>query len=146
MKQKINYIVKKNHYQKMPYRYYGRSDLKVSVKVTSILKTVYKQGKVLYVDISNLHSTKQTHIVEKLFREIAIYYLIYQLSNSLSNRWIEDKLLDALEELETGFIVFLPLTQRPLPKTNLKKLINIFRNIILIYEGSLILTNFYLKY
>lgn len=86
----------------------------------SALETAYKQGKALYVGISS-YSAEQTRKVEKILRERNMHCFIHQPSYSMLNRWIEKDLLDALEELGIGSIVFSPIAQGLLSDKYLRK-------------------------
>jgi L-glyceraldehyde 3-phosphate reductase len=74
------------------------------------LDTAVRQGKALYVGISS-YSAVKTAEAFAILRELRTPLLIHQPSYSLLNRWIEDELLDTLEELGVGCIVFSPLAQ-----------------------------------
>jgi L-glyceraldehyde 3-phosphate reductase len=68
------------------------------------------QGKALYAGISS-YSAEKTREAAALLRELGTPLLIHQPSYSMLNRWIENDLLDALEELGVGCIGFSPLAQ-----------------------------------
>lgn len=74
------------------------------------LATAVRQGKALYVGISN-YKPEQTKKAYKLLHQMGIHCLIHQPSYSMFNRWIEDELLDVLEERGMGCAVFSPLGQ-----------------------------------
>src|ERR687887_628677 len=74
------------------------------------LDTAVRQGKALYVGISS-YGADRTREAAEILRDLGTPLLIHQPSYSLLNRWIEDGLLDALEELGVGCIVFSPLAQ-----------------------------------
>jgi L-glyceraldehyde 3-phosphate reductase len=74
------------------------------------LDTAVRQGKALYVGISS-YSAERTREAEEILRDLGTPLLIHQPSYSMLNRWIEPELLDALEELGVGCIVFSPLAQ-----------------------------------
>jgi L-glyceraldehyde 3-phosphate reductase len=69
-----------------------------------------RQGKALYAGISS-YTPEQTRQAARILRELGTPCLIHQPSYSLFNRWIEDGLLDVLEEEGIGCIVFSPLAQ-----------------------------------
>jgi L-glyceraldehyde 3-phosphate reductase len=69
-----------------------------------------KQGKALYAGISS-YSGAHTRDAVRILRELGTPLLIHQPSYSLVNRWIEDDLLDVLDEEGVGCIVFSPLAQ-----------------------------------
>jgi L-glyceraldehyde 3-phosphate reductase len=74
------------------------------------LDTAVRQGKALYVGISS-YSAEKTREAGAILDELGTPLLIHQPSYSMLNRWIELDLLDALEELGVGCIVFSPLAQ-----------------------------------
>jgi L-glyceraldehyde 3-phosphate reductase len=74
------------------------------------LDTAVRQGKALYVGISS-YSDERTRQAAALLRELGTPLLIHQPSYSLLNRWIEPELLDALEDVGSGCIVFSPIGQ-----------------------------------
>jgi L-glyceraldehyde 3-phosphate reductase len=74
------------------------------------LATAVRQGKALYAGISS-YSAAATREAADILRSLATRLLIHQPSYSLLNRWIEPDLLDTLEALGVGCIVFSPLAQ-----------------------------------
>ncbi|MDB5525788.1 MAG: aldo/keto reductase family protein [Rhizobium sp.] len=74
------------------------------------LAQLVRQGKALYVGISS-YGPERTREAERILRAEGIPLLIHQPSYSMLNRWIEDGLLDTLDELGTGCIAFSPLAQ-----------------------------------
>jgi L-glyceraldehyde 3-phosphate reductase len=74
------------------------------------LDTAVRQGKALYVGVSS-YSAEKTQEAATILSELGTRLLIHQPSYSLLNRWIEPDLLDTLEDLGVGCIVFSPLAQ-----------------------------------
>jgi len=74
------------------------------------LDTVVRQGKALYVGISNF-SPEKTAEASRILRDLGTPCLIHQPSYSMFNRWIERGLLDTLEREGMGCISFSPLAQ-----------------------------------
>ena len=75
------------------------------------LDSLVKQGKTLYVGISNYNREKTAEIL-KIFRELKTPFVLNQPSYSMLNRWIEDDKLDELAVGEGfGLAVFSPLHQ-----------------------------------
>jgi L-glyceraldehyde 3-phosphate reductase len=74
------------------------------------LDTAVRQGKALYVGISS-YSAAKTEEAAAILRDLGTPPLIHQPSYSLLNRWIEDGLLETLDNLGVGCIVFSPLAQ-----------------------------------
>src|SRR3954465_13399699 len=67
-------------------------------------------GKALYAGISS-YSPERTAEASALLREMGVPLLIHQPSYSMLNRWIEESLLDTLEEEGVGCIAFSPRRQ-----------------------------------
>ncbi|GAA3901045.1 L-glyceraldehyde 3-phosphate reductase [Streptomyces lacrimifluminis] len=75
------------------------------------LHTAVQQGKALYVGISN-YSAEQTQEAARILAGLGTPLLIHQPRYSMLDRRPEDEgLLDALDELQVGSIVFSPLEQ-----------------------------------
>jgi L-glyceraldehyde 3-phosphate reductase len=74
------------------------------------LDYIVRSGRALYAGISS-YDPQQTARAAHLLRELGTPCLIHQPSYSMFNRWIEDGLLETLEEQGMGCIVFSPLAQ-----------------------------------
>ena len=74
------------------------------------LAHLHRQGKALYVGIS-AYSPELTRQAAAILKSEGVPLLIHQPSYSMLNRWIEDELLDTLEDLGVGCIAFSPLAQ-----------------------------------
>lgn len=75
------------------------------------LDNAVRQGKALYVGISN-YGTEKTKEMQEIFRELKTPFIVNQPSYSMLNRWIEDdKLDDYAAENGIGLAVFSPLYQ-----------------------------------
>lgn len=75
------------------------------------LDSIVRQGKALYVGISN-YGKQQTEDIMKIFRELHTPFIVNQPSYSMLNRWIEDDKLDKFaDENGIGLAVFSPLHQ-----------------------------------
>ena len=74
------------------------------------LASAVQQGKALYVGISS-YSASKTREAAALLRSMGVRPLIHQPSYSLLNRWIEEDLLDALDDTGMGCIAFSALAQ-----------------------------------
>jgi L-glyceraldehyde 3-phosphate reductase len=68
------------------------------------------QGKALYVGISS-YDPEMTREAARILADMGIRLLIHQPSYSMLNRWIEDGLLETLDQLGVGCIAFSPLAQ-----------------------------------
>jgi len=74
------------------------------------LHSAVQQGKALYVGISS-YSPEQTRQAAAILSELGTPAIIHQPAYSMFNRWVEDGLLDALDDLGLGSIAFSPLAQ-----------------------------------
>jgi L-glyceraldehyde 3-phosphate reductase len=74
------------------------------------LATAVHSGRALYAGISS-YSPERTREAAALLREMGVPALIHQPSYSMLNRWVEDGLLDVLEDEGIGCIAFSPLAQ-----------------------------------
>jgi L-glyceraldehyde 3-phosphate reductase len=74
------------------------------------LAQAVRQGKALYVGISS-YSPERTREAARILKSEGVPLLIHQPSYSMLNRWVEEELLDTLEELGVGCIAFSPLAQ-----------------------------------
>ena len=91
--------------------YSHRPDPDTPLEETMIaLDQVVKQGKALYVGISS-YSAEQTRMASEILRSLGTPCLIHQPRYSMLDRWVEDGLLDTLDELGIGCIAFSPLEQ-----------------------------------
>jgi L-glyceraldehyde 3-phosphate reductase len=91
--------------------YHHRPDPETPLEETMMaLDQIVRQGKALYVGISN-YDAKRTKEAINILKELGTPLLIHQPSYSMFNRWVEDELLDVLEENGVGSIAFSPLAQ-----------------------------------
>ena len=92
--------------------YSHRHDPKTPLEETmGALDAAVRSGKALYAGISS-YSGAKTREAAAILRGLGTPLLIHQPSYSMLNRWIEtDGLLDALEDVGAGCIVFSPLAQ-----------------------------------
>ena len=74
------------------------------------LATAVRQGKALYVGISN-YPADLARQASRILRDLGTPCLIHQPRYSMFDRWIEEGLLDVLEEEGVGCITFSPLAQ-----------------------------------
>ena len=82
-----------------------------------------KQGKALYAGISN-YPTDATKKASEILRQMGTPCLIHQPRYSMLDRWVEDGLLDVLEDEGIGCIAFSPLAQGLLSDRYLKGIPN----------------------
>lgn len=84
------------------------------------LAQLYKQGKTLYVGISN-YTSEQTTKASAILKSLGVPLLIHQPRYSMFDRWVEkDGLLKTLSENGVGCIAFSPLAQGLLTDRYLK--------------------------
>jgi L-glyceraldehyde 3-phosphate reductase len=74
------------------------------------LDQAVRSGKALYAGISN-YPADMTREASRILKELGTPCLIHQPKYSMFERWIEDGLLDVLEEEGIGCIPFSPLAQ-----------------------------------
>jgi L-glyceraldehyde 3-phosphate reductase len=74
------------------------------------LASAVQQGKALYVGISSYNPTETREAI-RILKELGTPCLIHQPKYSMFDRWVEDGLLDVLEENGVGCIPFSPLAQ-----------------------------------
>ena len=91
--------------------YSHRFDPDTPVEETMMaLDTAVRSGRALYAGISSYSPTK-TQEAAAIARDLGTPLLIHQPSYNMLNRWVEDGLLDELEEQGMGCIVFSALAQ-----------------------------------
>lgn len=83
------------------------------------LNQIVRQGKALYVGISNYKPADARKAIQ-LLKELGTPCLIHQAKYSMFERWVEGGLLDVLEEKGVGLIAFSPLAQGLLTDRYLK--------------------------
>lgn len=74
------------------------------------LTDIVRQGKALYVGISN-YNVQETREAVEMLESMGTHCLIHQPRYSMKDRWVEDGLLDVLEDKGVGSICFSPLAQ-----------------------------------
>lgn len=91
--------------------YHHRPDPDTPLEETmQALDLIVKQGKALYVGISN-YDANQTAAAIKLLKAQKTPFIIHQASYSMLNRWVEEGLTDVLDDAGAGAIAFVPLAQ-----------------------------------
>jgi L-glyceraldehyde 3-phosphate reductase len=107
--------------------YSHRPDPNTPIEETmGALDHAVRQGKALYVGISNYDGTQSRNAAQTL-RRLGTPCLIHQPSYNLFNRWIEQGLTSVLEEEGIGCIVFSPLAQGQLTNRYLQDIPNTSR-------------------
>ena len=91
--------------------YSHRPDPDTPVEETMMaLDTAVKSGRALYAGISS-YNPEQTRTAVRILKELGTPCLIHQPKYSMFERWVENGLLDILEETGVGCIPFSPLAQ-----------------------------------
>ncbi|WP_400073154.1 L-glyceraldehyde 3-phosphate reductase [Zobellia russellii] len=91
--------------------YHHRPDPDTPLEETMVaLADIVRQGKALYVGISN-YQPKETAEAAALLKELKVPFVLHQARYSIFDRWVEDGLLDTLEDDGVGCIAFSPLAQ-----------------------------------
>lgn len=91
--------------------YHHRPDPDTPLEETmKALDHIVRQGKALYVGLSNYKTEEMKKAVD-ILEELGTPCLIHQPKYSMFERWVEESLLDLLEEKGIGCIPFSPLAQ-----------------------------------
>lgn len=91
--------------------YHHRPDPETPIEETmAALDLIVRQGKALYIGISNYNADEAEKAIKELKR-LGTPCLIHQASYSMLERWIEEDLQDTLENEGVGTIGFVPLAQ-----------------------------------
>jgi L-glyceraldehyde 3-phosphate reductase len=91
--------------------YHHRPDPETPLEETmSALDLIVRQGKALYIGLSNYKPQEAKKAIDML-RQLGTPCLIMQPRYSMFDRWVEDGLLDVLEEEKVGCITFSSLAQ-----------------------------------
>ena len=100
--------------------YHHRPDPQTPLEETmSALDLIVRQGKALYVGLSNYKAEEAAKAIE-ILRQLGTPCLIHQPKYSMFERWVEGGLLDVLEKEGVGCIPFSPLAQGLLTNKYLK--------------------------
>ena len=100
--------------------YHHRPDPNTPLEETmAALDLIVRQGKALYVGISNYRAEEAAKAIQ-ILKQLGTPCLIHQPKYSMFERWVEDGLLDLLEKEGVGCIPFSPLAQGLLTNKYLK--------------------------
>lgn len=100
--------------------YHHRPDPNTSLEETmNTLDLMVRQGKTLYIGLSN-YKAEDTQKAVSILKKLGTPFVISQVSYSLLDRWIEEKLQQELDEEGIGTIAFVPLAQGLLTNKYLK--------------------------
>ncbi|MDX8364565.1 L-glyceraldehyde 3-phosphate reductase [Cytobacillus sp. IB215665] len=91
--------------------YSHRPDPETSIEETMMaLDSIVRQGKALYVGLSNYDALQTSQALEVL-KDLKTPIVLHQPAYSMLNRWVEHGLLDVNERAGIGTIIFQPLAQ-----------------------------------
>ncbi len=91
--------------------YHHRPDPDTPLEETmGALDHIVRQGKALYVGVSQ-YNAEDTAKAARILKAMGTPFLIHQPRYNMMDRWVEDGLLDTLESIGLGSIVFSPLEQ-----------------------------------
>ncbi|MEO6838720.1 MAG: L-glyceraldehyde 3-phosphate reductase [Ginsengibacter sp.] len=91
--------------------YHHRPDPETPLEETmSALDLIVRQGKALYVGISNYKPDEAAKAI-KILKQLGTPCLIHQARYSMLDRWVENGLMDLLEKEKVGCITFSSLAQ-----------------------------------
>ncbi|MEO8961683.1 MAG: L-glyceraldehyde 3-phosphate reductase [Ginsengibacter sp.] len=100
--------------------YHHRPDSETPLEETmTALNLIVRQGKALYVGISNYRPEEAKKAIN-ILKQLGTPCLIHQPRYSMLDRWVEDGLLDLLEKEKVGCITFSSLAQGLLTNKYLK--------------------------
>lgn len=100
--------------------YHHRPDTNTPLEETMMaLDQIVRQGKALYVGISNYQAPEAARAIQ-ILRQLGTPCLIHQPKYSMFERWVEGGLVDLLEKEGVGCIPFSPLAQGLLTNKYLK--------------------------
>ena len=91
------------------YHHRPDSDTPLEESMTA-LADIVRQGKALYVGISNYKAEEAEQAV-KILNELKVPCLINQIRYNMFERWAEEKLFEILENSGTGCMCYSPLAQ-----------------------------------
>jgi L-glyceraldehyde 3-phosphate reductase len=91
--------------------YSHRHDPQTPLEETMMaLDSAVRSGRALYAGISS-YGPETTRAAAAILRELKTPFVLHQPSYSMLNRWVENGLLDVLEQEGVGCIAFSPLAQ-----------------------------------
>ncbi|WP_445736277.1 L-glyceraldehyde 3-phosphate reductase [Mariniflexile sp.] len=100
--------------------YHHRPDPDTPLEETmGALADIVRQGKALYVGISN-YQPKETQEAADILKRLNVPFILHQARYSMFDRWVENGLLETLEQNGVGCIAFSPLAQGMLTDKYLK--------------------------
>jgi L-glyceraldehyde 3-phosphate reductase len=107
----LNQSLKRMQLDYVDIFYHHRPDPETPLEETmSALDLIVRQGKALYVGLSN-YPAAQTQKAAEILKKLGTPCVIHQPKYSMFERWVEGGLLDVLENNGVGCIPFSPLAQ-----------------------------------
>lgn len=105
----LNQSLKRMGLEYVDIFYHHRPDPQTPLKETMrALDHIVRQGKALYVGLSNYPAEMAREAID-ILNDLGTPCLIHQPKYSMFERWVEDGLLDLLQEKGVGSIAFSPL-------------------------------------
>ncbi len=100
--------------------YHHRPDPDTPLEETmGALADIVRQGKALYVGISNYKAGEAAKAAD-ILKDLNTPFILHQARYSMFDRWVEEGLLETLEDKDAGCIAFSPLAQGMLTDKYLK--------------------------
>jgi len=91
--------------------YHHRPDPDTPLEETmGALADIVRQGKALYAGISN-YNAEDTDKAAKILKDLNVPFILHQAKYSIFDRWVEEDLLDTIDNHGVGCIAFSPLAQ-----------------------------------
>lgn len=116
----LDQSLKRMHLDYVDVFYHHRPDPNTPLEETmGALADIVRQGKALYVGISN-YQPEETQKAAELLKSSKTPFILHQARYSMFDRWVEDGLLETLEQNGVGCITFSPLAQGMLTNKYLK--------------------------
>lgn len=107
----LNQSLKRMGLEYVDIFYHHRPDLDTPLEESmTALADIVKQGKALYVGISN-YKAEEAEKAIKILNELKVPCLINQIRYNMFERWAEEKLFEILENSGTGCMCYSPLAQ-----------------------------------
>ncbi|MGC1204238.1 MAG: L-glyceraldehyde 3-phosphate reductase [Flavobacteriaceae bacterium] len=107
----LNQSLKRMNLDYVDVFYHHRPDPNTPLEETmGALTDIVRQGKALYVAISN-YNPAETQKAAALLKASNTPFILHQARYSMFDRWVEDGLLETLEDNGVGCITFSPLAQ-----------------------------------
>lgn len=107
----LNQSLKRMNLDYVDIFYHHRADPNTDIVETAVaLDLIVKQGKALYIGISN-YNAEQTVAISAIFKELKTPFIIHQAKYNIFDSRLDGELTDVLLKQKKGCIVFSPLQQ-----------------------------------